>query len=193
VIFDRLNNYLYAHQNSIRNLYFIVIAFEIIIFSYFIFNFISIQEAPKEKLNIVLNSVVAFGSILLFVVTYEYVLLTSSLVEETKKTREAQENPSISFRIVPDENDPNYLKYSIKNSGAGGAFDIQISFDPDLNNGTTLGKIPKSISYLGPHEEIHFLFAYAPDYFENPKSVKQFVAKIKYSKYPISEKAKYGD
>ncbi|MDO9098133.1 MAG: hypothetical protein Q7U60_08430, partial [Candidatus Methanoperedens sp.] len=132
MIFDRLNNYLYGHHNSIRNWYFIAIAAEIILFSYFIFYFILISE---EKLNSVLNSIVAFGSILLFAVTYEYVLLTSSLVEETKKTREAQEKPSISFRIVPDETYPNFLNYSIKNSGLGGAFDIQLSLDQCLDKG----------------------------------------------------------
>ena len=193
MIFDRLNNYLYTHHNSIRNLYFITIACEIIIFSYFIFNFSSIQEASEEKLNTLLNSIVAFGSILLFAVTYEYVLLTSSLVQETKKTREAQEKPSISFRLIPDERDPNFLKYSIKNSGASGAFDIHISLDHDLSSGPILGPIPKTISYLGPKEEIGFLFAYTPDYFNNSNSIKQFIVNIQHSKYPISEKEKYGD
>lgn len=195
MIFDRLNNYLYAHNNSIRNAYFIIITSEIIIYSFFIFYFILIQEVSKEELNIVWNSAFAVGSILLFAITYEYVRLTNTLVEETKKTREAQEKPSISFRIIPDEIYPNLLNYSIKNSGAGGAFDIQISFDPDpeLNSGTTLGKIPRSISYLGPKEEIRFLFADAPDYFNNHVSVKEFTVTIKYSKYPISEKARCGE
>ncbi|MDO9098547.1 MAG: hypothetical protein Q7U60_10560, partial [Candidatus Methanoperedens sp.] len=59
--------------------------------------------------------------------------------------------------------------------------------------GNFVGKIPKFISYLGPKEEIRFFFADAPAYFENPNSIKQFSVNIEYSKYPISEKTKYGN
>lgn len=182
------------HYNFIENKFLIIFTFEILLLSIIIFVFVLIRKNEwKDTLSLVLNMAVALGTILLFAITYQYVLLTRSLVEETRKTREAQEKPSISFRIIPDENYPNFLKYSIKNSGAGGAFDIQVSFDHDLDNGNFVGKIPKFISYLGPKEEIRFFFANAPDYFENPNSIKQFNVNIKYSKYPISEKTQYGD
>lgn len=193
-----LKSLLRTHYNSIRKIAIGLIALEILIIlgflGYYFFKFISIQEKElKETLSIFSNYVVAFGSFLLIIVTLFYVLLTRSLVEETRKTREAQEKPYISFRIIPDESDPNFLKYSIKNSGTSGAFDIHISLDHDLSSGPILGPIPKSISYLGPKEEIGFLFAYAPDYFKNPNSIKEFIVNIKYSKYPISAKEKYED
>lgn len=191
---NKLNSKIENHYNKIKNFFIILNTIGILILSIIIFIFVLVQGKKWNiTLDLVLNTAVAVGTILLFVVTYKYVLLTRSLVYETRKTRESQEKPSISFRIIPDENYPNFLKYSIKNSGAGGAFDIQFSFDHDLDNGNFVGKIPKSISYLGPKEEIRFFFTNAPDYFENPNSIKQFTVNIKYSKYPISEKTKYGD
>lgn len=190
----KLKSQIERHYNHIENTFLIIFTFEILALSIIIFVFVLIRKNEwKDTIGLILNTAVALGTILLFAVTYQYVLLTRSLVEETRKTREAQEKPSISFRIIPDENNPNFLKYSIKNSGAGGAFDIQLSFDHDLDNGNFVGRIPKFISYLGPKEEIRFFFANAPDYFENTSSIKQFNVKIKYSKYPISEKTKYED
>lgn len=170
-----LKSRLSTHFNSIKDSLFFIIAVEILIISFVSFRFVLIQSnTEKDFITPILTLAVAVGTLLLFGVTYEYVLLTRDLVKETKKAREAQEKPFISFRIIPGENDSNLLYYSIKNSGAGSAFDIQLSFDQDLDNGNFVGEIPKNISYLGPKEEIRFLFANAPDYFGNPSSIKEF-------------------
>ncbi len=187
-----LKSRLSTHFNWIKDSLFFLIAVEILIISFVSLRFVLIQaNTGKDILGHILNLAIAVGTLLLFGVTYEYVLLTRALVKETRKAREAQEKPFIAFRIIPEENS-NLLQYSIKNSGAGSAFDIQLSFDPDLDE-NFVGKIPRNISYLGPKEEIRFFFANAPDYFENLSSVKQFNVSIKYSKYPKSEKTKCGN
>lgn len=194
-----LKSLLRTHYNSICKIFFGPIVLEILIvlifIGYYFFKFISVQESEmKETLSIFSNYVVAFGSLFLLIVTLSYVFLTHSLVKETRKAREAQEKPSISFRIIPDEISPNLLNFSIKNSGTGDAYDIKVSFDPDPPyNRTTLGNIFKSLSYLGAGEEIRFYFAHAPDYFNNTENIKQFVAKVTYYNHPFSRRPEYGN
>lgn len=118
------------------------------------------------------TAIASIGGLILLLVTY----LT---FRETRKQRIAQEQPVITLRLIPDSKNSNLLNFSLKNTGGGPAYDINIHLTPDLSYGnSSLNNLSmfKNMSILESNEEITFFFDSAINYFSknnpNPKEVK---------------------
>lgn len=103
-----------------------------------------------------------------------------------EKQRDLQEEPAVSIKVVPDAREPHMLNMILKNTGGGPAYDVSVSFDPDipydkisLNKLRMFSKMP----LLDKGEIIEFFFASASEYFrsDNPKFT---TATIQYHKTP---------
>lgn len=121
-------------------------------------------------------------NILLFVVTFFYLLATRKMVEEMRKQRESVEMPVVSIKIVPDSKLFGLLNLNVKNTGGSPAYDVSITFDPDIKyKKSSLNELTmfQNMPVLDKNENIEFLFGSAHEYFNsnNPKST---TAKIKY-------------
>ncbi len=106
-----------------------------------------------------------------------------------EKQRELQEEPAVSIKIMPDMKEPHILNMVVKNTGGGPAYDVSVTFDPDipydkisLNRLRMFNKMP----LLDKGERIEFFFASASEYFksDNPKFT---TATIQYYKTPPSD------
>ncbi|WP_199624793.1 hypothetical protein [Paenibacillus alkalitolerans] len=141
-----------------------------------------------SKLSSIATSFASITSVLLLLVTFFYLLATRNMVTEMKKQRELQEEPVVSVRIVPDEINFGMLNFLIKNTGGSPAYDVSISFDPDLPyHGGTVNEIRmfNNMPVLDKNESINFLFASSHEYFNSDKP-KNSVARIQYYKAPIT-------
>jgi hypothetical protein len=90
-----------------------------------------------------------------------YVILTRSLVKETKKLREAQTEPKISICIKPNENCLLYCDMIIQNIGLGAAYNLNFKVGSDVRDFdrkplSELNIIKNGIRYLTPSEKRQF-------------------------------------
>lgn len=133
-----------------------------------------------SSLSSVSTSVAAVGGVSLLVVTYLTFL-------ETRKQRISKELPAVSIRLVPDEIYNNFLNISLKNSGGGPAYDLQVTFSPDLpyGNDLSLNKLNmfKRMPLLDSGEEIVFFFDSLVDHIESNKP-KIINAEVSYFSFP---------
>lgn len=116
--------------------------------------------------------------------TVFYVLLTKSLVSETKKMREAQTEPDVSVSVSSKE-ESTYLKdIQIQNIGLGAAYNIKFEVEPDFEivKGHMLSEInliKNGLHYLTPNQKISFFIASIPEIFMKKKK-SYFEIKVKY-------------
>lgn len=116
--------------------------------------------------------------------TVFYVILTRSLVSETRKMREAQTEPDISVSISSKE-ESTYLKdMQIQNIGLGAAYNIKFEIEPDFEyaKGRMLSEInliKNGLHYLAPNQKISFFIASIPEIFMKKKK-SFFEIKVKY-------------
>ena len=116
--------------------------------------------------------------------TVAYVILTRSLVSETRKMREAQTEPDISVNISSKE-ESTYLKdIQIQNIGLGAAYNIKFEIVPDFEyaKGRMLSEvnlIKDGLHYLAPNQKISFFIASIPEIFMKKKK-SFFDIKVKY-------------
>ena len=116
--------------------------------------------------------------------TVFYVILTRSLVSETRKMREAQTEPDISVSISSKE-ESTYLKdMQIQNIGLGAAYNIKFEIEPDFEyaKGCMLSEInliKNGLHYLAPNQKISFFIASIPEIFMK-KNKSFFEIKVKY-------------
>jgi len=130
-------------------------------------------------------AITAIGGLFLFIATAINTIKTRDMATEMKKQREMLEKPAVSVKIVPDSKHSHLLNMVIKNTGGGAAYDVSISFNPDLPYWDThlnLLRIFQNMPLLDKGESIEFVFASAIEYYKssNPKfttaTVKYFLS-----------------
>lgn len=146
-------------------------------------------------LSSVSTSFAAVTNFILLLLTFLYLLATRSMVDEARKQRIAQEEPVVSVRITPDNNNFGMLNICLKNTGGGPAYNVSVRFDPDLpyHDGSINNlRIFNNMPVIDRSENIEFLFASAHSYFEsnNPKTA---IAYIKYYRKPLTNNKKDND
>ena len=96
------------------------------------------------------------------VATVIYAWLTAKLVNETRRMREAQTEPSLQVVYRNREEWINLLDVAVRNIGLGPAYDITFEIHAELKDGDTnnlvdslgkLGCFEKGLVYLGPSQE----------------------------------------
>ena len=127
-------------------------------------NFFSYLTEVLKFLNNNSGALIAISSFVLAVTTFIYVILTSRLVLENKKTREVLNAPKVFAVIEPFPERASLVEIVIKNIGFGPAFNIIIKVEPDFMcySGKKLlsehSFVKRGISYLVPGDEFrHFL------------------------------------
>jgi hypothetical protein len=138
----------------------------------FMMKYLSDQNLDSDYytlLSSVSTAVASIGGITLLFLTYFTFL-------ETRKQRIAQEEPVVTLRLVTDEKNSNFLNFHLKNTGGGPAYDLSVTFNPDLPYGdTTLNnlKMFKRMPLLEKGEEVTFFFDTTFKYFnlEGPTTV----------------------
>ena len=96
-------------------------------------------------------------SLVVAVSTVFYVILTRSLVKETKKLRRAQTEPMISIYLKPREEYLNWIELVVENIGAGPAFDVRVTPKSDMKcfgnkDLSSFGFVKNGIRYLGVNQ-----------------------------------------
>lgn len=134
--------------------------------------------------------IASLGSVLLLLVTFLYFIETRKMVHQTKRQTELMEEPAVTLKIIPDNKNTSALNILLKNTGGGPAYDISVSFNPDLPyKDTTLNELRmfKGMPLLDKGETVEFFFASAHTYL-NGDDTKQTTAEIKYYKTPVYER-----
>lgn len=145
-----------------------------------------------NNLSTLSSSISAIGGLLVLVVTFFYFLETRKMTIATRRQTELLEEPAVSLKISPAEGNPNLLYVVMKNTGGGPAYDVSVSFTPDLTYGeTTLNKLKmfNKMPLLDKGEEVKFFFASAIEYFESNKPLESR-ASVSYFSSPQSPKNK---
>lgn len=128
------------------------------------------------------NAITAFIGVLLFIVTFFYLLATRAMVDEMKKQRAATEEPAVSIKVVPSTDAANVLNLVLKNSGGSPAYNVSVKFDPDLPyKDITLNQLNlfHDMALLDKGESVELFLASAPDYFRSNKP-KRTTATLEY-------------
>jgi hypothetical protein len=112
-------------------------------------------------------------SLVVTISTVTYVILTRSLVQETKEMRKAGTDPEIAIYIQQQERWINLLDMVIRNLGNGPAYDIsfQVNEKEPLHTDHNLSKIlalKRGMRYLAPENEFRFYFGSAIDLLKDP-------------------------
>jgi hypothetical protein len=131
--------------------------------------------------------IAAFVGLFILYFTYQSLRATRKMVVEMQKQTELQEDPAVSIKIIPDTKKPQILNMVIKNTGGGPAYDVSVTFDPDIPyDKTTLNglRMFKKMPLLDKGEIIEFFFASAPEYLKSDKP-KYTTASIQYYKTPL--------
>ncbi|WP_368901896.1 hypothetical protein [Oceanobacillus oncorhynchi] len=174
-------------MKNIKNIIFFIILLVLAVYLlYTIFQFFNNKGFELDfysKLSAISTTVAAVGGLILLSLTY----LT---YRETKNQRIAQEEPVVTLRLITDEKISSSLNFHLKNTGGGPAYDLQVSFTPDLPYGnTSLNKLNmfNRMPLLEKGEEITFFFDTAINYFHsnNPTAAN---AKILYYTLPKDNK-----
>lgn len=122
------------------------------------------------------------GLALLFVTYFTFV--------DTKDQRKLENEPVITLRLVPDEKNSNFINFSLRNTGGGPAYDLNVVFTPNLNyNKATLNDLAifKRLPLIDKGEKIEFLFDSLIEYYnsDNPKIIN---ATATYYVYPKNKR-----
>ena len=97
------------------------------------------------------------------IATVIYAWLTAKLVNETRRMREAQTEPSLQVVYRNRDEWINLLDVAVRNIGLGAAYDITFEIRAELKEGDkndlvdSLGKLgcfSKGLVYLGPNQEL---------------------------------------
>ena len=104
-------------------------------------------------------------------------ILTSSLVKETKKLRKAQMEPMISVYLKPREEYLNWIELVLENIGAGPAFDVHVELDGDMECFgskylSNFGFVRNGIRYLGSNQCYRVFVADMTDDFDTKLQIK---------------------
>jgi hypothetical protein len=135
------------------------------------------------KLSSISTTFAAVGGIALLVVTY-------FTFQDGKQQREIEKEPIITLRLIPDNKNSSFVNFSIKNTGGGPAYDLSISFAPNVPyNSSTLNELNmfKRLPLLDKDEQIEFFFASLIEYYNSDKP-KNINAVATYYTFPKENK-----
>ncbi len=147
---------------------------------FFLFRFLDKKELDPDiysQLTAISTAVASVGGITLLFLTYFTYL-------ETRKQRIAQEEPVVTLRLITDEKNSSFLNFHLKNTGGGPAYDLKVTFNPDLPYGdTTLNnlKMFRRMPLLEKGEEVTFFFDTAMNYFNSDKPTTVNASAIYYT------------
>lgn len=142
-----------------------------ITFMYFSYKIFSSQVTDINfytQLAAISTTVAALGGMTLLIVTYFTFL-------ETREQRMALEEPIVTLKIIPDSKYINFLNFVLKNTGGGSAYDLNVTFTPNLNYGdVTLNELTmfKRMPLLEKGEEIIFFYDSFIDYLDSGQPLK---------------------
>ena len=116
-------------------------------------------------------------SLVVAVSTVFYVILTRSLVKETKKLRKAQMEPMISIYLEPREEYLNWIELVVENIGAGPAFEVRFELKDDMKcfgnkDLSSFGFAKNGIRYLGANQCYRIFIADMTDDFNGKLQIK---------------------
>ena len=135
--------------------------------------FVDFLNSNSGLFNLVFAGVVSIATVF-------YVILTKSLVKETKKLRKVETDPLMSVYIEHDERWIQCIDLVIRNIGNGPAYDITFNINPDFlmdkNREKKLSDIPfmREIRYLPPGNSLKTFLAQAPEVLNRDKSERCF-------------------
>lgn len=113
--------------------------------------------------------------------------VTKILAVETKRMADAAAQPQVVANIVPNPWSTIHLDLNVENTGNATAFDIEITFDPPLENGEARSDempIPfQKISILKPGQELKSYLSGVGDYLD-----KTFTVTISWKTHPAGER-----
>lgn len=138
-----------------------------------------------DFLNKYSSAITVIFTVVVALATVAYVLLTRSLVSETKKLREVQTEPKISVIIQPDERYINWINLVIQNIGLGPAYNLQFQVYPDFEEKerkfkvSEIGFIKNGLRYMAPNQKLQTFLTNTGENFEQ-KCEKSFTMKIAY-------------
>ncbi|NCQ18252.1 MAG: hypothetical protein COW85_07255 [Ignavibacteria bacterium CG22_combo_CG10-13_8_21_14_all_37_15] len=136
------------------------------------------------KVSAIATAFAAVGGICLLIATVWYVLETRKMVTEVQRQKE----PAITVRFAPDKHTNHFINVVLKNTGGGPAYDISVTFEPDLpyRKGGSLNKLNvfKRLPLLESGESYEFFFNSADDYLKSD-SPKKSKANIQYYALPL--------
>lgn len=108
-------------------------------------------------------------------VTYFLYRVTRILAVETKRMADASSQPQIVAGIVPNQWSTIHLDIVVENTGNASAFEVEIEFDPQLQNGEARGDempVPlQNISVLKPGQRLASYLSGVEDYLEKSFTV----------------------
>lgn len=108
-------------------------------------------------LSIVLSGIVMIATVV-------YAKLTFSLVDETRRMREVQTEPTIEIVALPMEESIHFFTLRVRNIGLGPAYDVQFKLAGETNSDgenelikdfTKSKFLEKGLKYLGSGQELH--------------------------------------
>ncbi len=123
-------------------------------------------------------------SLVVTLATVFYVILTRSLVSETRKMREAQTEPDIFISIQLREESINLVDMIIRNIGLGSAYSLKFEVNADFeyrkgHKLSQLNLIKNGLNYLAPNQRINIFTSYFPDLIKR-KIITPFNIKVTY-------------
>lgn len=134
-----------------------------------------------------MQAVATWGTLLAAVVTAVATFflwrVTGILAVETKRMANASAQPQVVVTLVPNQWSTMHLDINVANSGNATAFDIEVEFDPPLENGEARGEdmpIPfRKISILKPGQQLQSYLREVGDYLE-----KTFTIAVSWKLHP---------
>lgn len=143
--------------------------------------FIESLNANSGALNLVFSLIVA-------VATLFYVILTRSLVKETKRMREAQTEPHVAAKVELTDEWIHFIMFAVENVGVGPAYNIKLTIKPDFITDmnrplSSIGMFKHGISYLAPGQRLSIYLTSLLgkiDEIEKPDSKYKFTVHINY-------------
>lgn len=161
----------------------IAISLIIIASGFFLANKIDKIKDFYTILSSISTTFAAIGGLALLFVTYFTFI-------DTKNQRKLENEPVITLRLVPDEKNSNFINFSLRNTGGGPAYDLNIVFTPNvIYNTSTLNDLAifKRLPLLDKGEKIEFLFDSLIEYYNSDKP-KIINASATYYVYPKNKR-----
>ena len=140
-----------------------------------------------SKLTSISTAFATIIGVLLLIVTFFYFIETRKMVSEVIK----QSEPILSAKIIPYTINVNLLKFVLKNTGTSPAYNVSLSFDPDIpyvSSSLNELKMFQNMPFLDNGEVVEFFFASSFEYFKNKNCPKNSIVTIKYFISPQPKK-----
>lgn len=117
-----------------------------------------------------------FGTLATAIATFALWRVTRVLAVETKRMADASAQPQVVANVVPNQWSTIHLDINVENTGNATAFDIEITFDPPLENGEARQSdlpIPfQRISLLKPGQQMTSYLSDVGDYLDKNFNVQ---------------------